>query len=75
MESHEGIRVEDLAALVKEERKKNRLSRRKLAEEVGINDETIRRFEDGETQMGLGSLIKVLRVFGLEILIVRRVGK
>jgi len=75
MESYEEISAKDLAALVKEERKKNRLSRRKLAEEVGINDETIRRFEDGETQIGLNSLIRILRVLGLKILIVRRVGK
>ena len=55
--------------LVKQFRKRARLTQKELASKAGISLPCLVAFELGKTDIRLGTLLKILKVFGLSLII------
>ena len=55
--------------LVKQFRKRARLTQKELAKKAGISLPCLVSFELGKTDIRLGTLLKILKVFGLSLII------
>lgn len=64
-----GNAVDNIGDLVKLLRQKQKISRKKMAREVGINVETIRKVENGLHSPTYSTLIPLIRYLGYDIFI------
>ena len=65
----EGVRVSmmKIAAVIRDERRQNRLTQLELAALAGVSERTIRDIEKARASVGIGTVLKVTAVLGLEV--------
>jgi HTH-type transcriptional regulator/antitoxin HipB len=64
--------IEAFANLLKQARKKKKLTQRDLAQLAGIPQSHLSNFENGKVNIGLSSFIEIVRLLELELVLIPR---
>ena len=70
----DNIAMEDLffSQIIKQERKEHKMTQEELATLSGVSLATIRAIEQGTSSPNIATLSKILKLFNLEISVIRR---